>query len=205
MIFNEFWLIFNKLGLIALVERVKRIGLIERVYRFGVSVKDAIKPDIPTEEPEKKDKHYFMAEILGEVIEPEFAEQLGKRPRYGFNSAKSFRRYKKTYAKVHAYLSELREDYESPTMERMVEDYFRSIYQRYAHFKTTPYVTQLGPTEKNCEGYDIYIHKCEEFYEHEYFSHDIVDKEKIHQRVARHFKGREEAIEEDGELNILDI
>ena len=72
-------------------------------------------------------------------------------------------------------------------MKSLITDYLVSIYSRYSFYNSTPYITQLSPTEKNIEGFEIWIHKREEFFDEPYFMETKIDYAEVRRRVANHF------------------
>ena len=91
-------------------------------------------------------------------------------------------------------------------MESLIEDYLTSIYERYAHFGSTPYITQLKPTEKNRQAFEIWIHKWGENHNYEnYWAERSPNYARAKAAAQRHFLGSLPLDKILDDVNILEV
>ena len=148
---------------------------------------------------------FVIASVLTDIVEKRFAPRVGRSPRFVCRP-ECYTKYRKTFNAIYDYLEELSRGFGN-SIESLAEGYLESIYERYGYFKKTPFLTQLGPTEKNCLGFECWIHQWEEHYEESYWvTSESIDLEKIKEKVAEHayHKGAD-FLRKLGELDICEV
>jgi hypothetical protein len=144
------------------------------------------------ETEKKEDPGYsagLVAKILHEEIEPKFSTIAVKsKPRYlkGFGNKK---KYKKILTSIYDYLAQLKEENYNE-MHYLIEDYLTSVYERYATYKRKPFMNQIGPSEKNQEGFLIWVDKWETYYGEKYWLEAPSNLTRAKSLALQHSRGK---------------